>query len=138
MRDGGVVIPEAYVPARERSETRVQVVEGPPDSLGDSFVVGEAPITIGYGTSCEIRLPEAPGFAREHARVWSRDGKLMLHHLAIGAETRLTDRSVMWASLDPGDRVTLGPYRLLCIGAVTEHQAGNGLARTGWTEGAAG
>ena len=49
---------------------------------GRLFQVSEKPVTIGTGDNCDIRLPASEGIAEEHARLWWRDGRLMLHHIA--------------------------------------------------------
>ncbi len=79
---------------------------------GRSFQVGGQPVTIGSGESCGIRLPAAPGFAAEHARLWWRDGQRMLHHLAPDQTTIVAGREIIWTSLQDGDEASIGPYLL--------------------------
>lgn len=97
------------------SNATVVITSGPDE--GRSFDIGEQPVTIGSGPTCTIRLSEVPGVAREHARVWWRDGRLMLHHIARGQATSLSGRTVSWAILDEGDDVSIGPYVLRCVRA---------------------
>jgi hypothetical protein len=111
---GPTADPIVRAPAPERGpfQARLVMVGGPADSRGTSFLVGEAPITLGTQPGCEIRLPEIPQLAGEHVRLWVRDGKLMLHHLARHEKTLLAGNPITWASLSPGDEVSIGPYVL--------------------------
>jgi hypothetical protein len=95
------------------SNATMVITSGPDE--GRSFDIGEQPVTIGSGPACAIRLSDVPGVAKEHARVWWRDGRLMLHHIAQGQATSLAGRAVSWAVLDQGDDVSMGPYVLRCI-----------------------
>ncbi len=109
---------------REPSQARLLVVEGPDSWAGKSFDVGETPVTLGTRPGCAIRLPEAPGIAGEHARLWARDGKVMLHHLARGESRGISGRFVSWTSLAPGDELTVGPYVLRCVSALHANENG--------------
>jgi uncharacterized protein YegL len=84
----------------------LRVTSGP--AAGAHFELAEAPATIGSGDGCVVRLPAADGIAAEHARLWWRDGKPMLHHIADGYETRVNGRTIDWASLDVGYEVEIG------------------------------
>jgi VWFA-related protein len=88
------------------------VASGP--CQGSRFELGEQPVTIGSGNECAIRLPAAPGLAEEHVRMWWRDGRLMLHHIAPDHVTTLAGKTVMWAAVEDGDEVGVGPYVLRC------------------------
>jgi VWFA-related protein len=83
--------------------------------LPDGLVVAEVgaePVTIGSSASCQVRLPPAADVAGEHARLWVRDGRPMLHHLARGHHTWIGERAIDWASLHDGDEVRIGPVSL--------------------------
>jgi len=79
---------------------------------GPSFQVGEQPLIIGSGDACDILLPDAEGVAEEHLRIWRRDGRLMLHHLAPGEETIVAGNPINWASLGDGEEAWFGPFLL--------------------------
>ncbi len=79
---------------------------------GRLFRVSEKPATIGTGEDCDIRLPAAAGVAEEHARLWWRDGRLMLHHIAPELVTLVGSRKILWTSMEDGDEVAIGPYTL--------------------------
>jgi predicted component of type VI protein secretion system len=74
--------------------------------------VSEKPVTIGTSENCDIRLPAAAGIAEEHARLWWRDGRLMLHHIAPNLVTLVGSREILWTSLEDGDEAAIGPYTL--------------------------
>jgi VWFA-related protein len=103
----------AYEAPDAPSKAIVVVTGGPSNDL--RFELGERPVTIGSGSRCVIRLPAAPGLAEQHARMWWRDGRLMLHHIASGHVTTLAGRSVVWAGVEDGDEVSVGPYVLRCL-----------------------
>jgi VWFA-related protein len=103
----------AYEAPDAPSKAIVVVTGGPSEDL--RFELGEGPVTIGSGNRCAIRLPATPGFAEQHARMWWRDGRLMLHHIASGHVTTLAGRSVVWAAVEDGDEVSVGPYVLRCL-----------------------
>ncbi len=88
------------------------VVAGPTGSEGRMLEVKKEPATVGSGDRCALRLPSAPGVASEHARIWLREGRVMLHHLAEGHTTIVSGRQAVWASLDEMDDVVIGPYVL--------------------------
>jgi uncharacterized protein YegL len=103
-----------YVPPRVTvaGPTRTLKLTGP--GIDQSFEVGDEPVTLGTSSECQIRLEEGEGaVAVQHARVWLRDGNLMLHHLAPLHESLVGGRPVSWVSLETGDEVDIGPYRLL-------------------------
>lgn len=91
--------------------TRSVLLTGPDGE--ERIEVGVEPLTLGAGAECQVRLDAGEGgVAVSHARVWLRDGTLMLHHLAPGHETLLAGRPVTWVSLETGDEVQIGPYWL--------------------------
>jgi Mg-chelatase subunit ChlD len=99
---------------------RLIVVSGP--LQGQSFAISDAPAAIGSGHRCIVRLPEEMGGEEtppELARVWIREGHLMVHevsHLTVSGSTGGT-----WAILNGGDTFPIGPctfrFELLAEGA---------------------
>ena len=77
-----------------------------------SYQVNGEPVTIGSGKDCDIKLAAAPGVYQEHARMWWRDGRLMLHHLAPNQVTVVSGRHIIWTTLRDGDEAAIGPYLL--------------------------
>jgi hypothetical protein len=79
---------------------------------GEVHAVGAAPVSIGTGHRCLIRLTPPAEFldeiAPEHARVWVREGHLMVHEIR-----RLTETGGVggrWAILEPGEGFSIGPF----------------------------
>jgi hypothetical protein len=100
--------PPAPPPAPKEPLGRLQVVSGP--QAGQTFPVAAAPISIGSGHRCLIRLAEEEGgeeIAPEEARVWIRDSQLMVHELAHLTPTGSVGGG--WTILDPGEVFTIGP-----------------------------
>ena len=92
----------------EAPSARLVVVEGP-DS-GRSVELGGQAVTIGADADCALRLSDAGGqVGGRHARVWLREGSFMLHHLDRRLTTRVGERTVDWAVLEPmGTRLSSG------------------------------
>lgn len=82
----------------------------PQDASLECLVVPTIPMTIGWASDCEVRLHKIEGLAGVHARLWWRDGKVMVHHLGHGATTTINGAEIQWASLTDGDIVAFGPY----------------------------
>ena len=97
------------------------------------FRVSDKPATIGSDESCEIRLPATAGIAEKHARLWWRDGRLMLHHLAPNLVTFVGGRQITWTSVEDGDEALIGPYTLRI--AVGQQETETSEVQTGVMEG---
>jgi VWFA-related protein len=84
-------------------------------STGDQrFPLGEEPVTIGYTSDCAIRLPNGTGAGRtERVRVWRREGRYILHNLSRNGSVSVAGRPAVWAVLEHGDEIQLGPCRLV-------------------------
>ncbi|MER3448659.1 MAG: hypothetical protein C4315_02445 [Chloroflexota bacterium] len=106
----------------------VSLAGGPPGTPEKVFSVGAEPQTIGWAESCQIRLPQAPGVAAEHVRVWLQDARLILHHLSPETTTLVNGEPVVWASVGQGDEFKVGPYIFTCLAMVS---ATNGLPSSG-------
>lgn len=85
--------------------------------------LGSLPVTIGSAPGCELQLPASPDVAPEHARIWVRDGRPMLHHLAMGYVTSLNGAPADWASVSANDRIGIGPHTLRCVAAPSPSEA---------------
>ncbi len=99
------------VPAREgdvlpQAGGTLEILSGL--AQGARFDLEAAPATIGTAPECWVRLPVGDGVAPLHARLWWRDGKPMLHHIASGYQTRVNGQPIVWASLDPETEIMLG------------------------------
>jgi len=108
--------PTAHPAAEATPEATLVITSGylSGQDQGHSFQVGRQPVTIGSGETCAIRLSATPEVAAEHARIWWRDGRLMLHYLATGQQPIVVGgkRIIDWVALQDGDEIRIGPYTL--------------------------
>ncbi len=74
-----------------------------------SIVLTRQPVTVGWAHEAQIQLPQVEGVESNHARLWWRDGTLMLHHLG-GGTTAVNGATVRWTSLGEGDSIRFGPF----------------------------
>ena len=102
-----------------------RLVERPaPGASGEArvFELGGGPAVIGSGRDATVRL-EGEGVAPEHARIWLRDGRYLLHHTAGLRRRTLVGGAVAdWVTLEPGDEVQIGAHRLVFEDAGTDPQ----------------
>lgn len=114
-KEAAPLTPSSYAAPISTWKAGIVVTSGP--DQGRSFKVGEQPVTVGSGDGCAIHLSAAAGVGAEHARIWWRDGRLMLHHIAPRLRTMLAEKAVVWAALEDGDEVSIGPHVLRCLSA---------------------
>jgi hypothetical protein len=82
-------------------------------SQGTTLDLDCGAFTLGTDNHCQAVLSDGKGdVAPEHARIWYRQGKFMLHHLSRHGQTKIDGRSVTWAVLESGDEIEIGPYCL--------------------------
>ncbi len=93
-------------------DAALEIISGPDGAGGGRFTVGAAPVTVGWGGGCGIQLPAAPGFGKEHVRLWLADGRIILHHIWGQGATLVKGQTVLWASLQEGEEATIGPYQV--------------------------
>jgi pSer/pThr/pTyr-binding forkhead associated (FHA) protein len=78
-----------------------------PGASARSLAVGDDPVVIGRDAGCDIVLAD-PRVSRQHARVASRSGFLVLSDLGSTNGTYVRDERIAEIALGPGDVVTLG------------------------------
>ena len=100
-----------------------------------SYQVNGEPVTIGSGPRCDIKLLAAPGVLPEHARMWWRDGRLMLHHLAPSQVTIVSGKHILWTALNDGDEAAIGPYLLRIALQREEYQLADVVLERGISKG---
>jgi hypothetical protein len=74
--------------------------------------------TIGAAPHCDVHLPVDPGSgepAAEHARLSVRRGRVLFHHTAPTGTSTVNGDPTVWAVLEPGDTIGIGPYRCLYL-----------------------
>jgi hypothetical protein len=82
----------------------------------------DAVYTIGTGRHCDVQLPLAAGqgsatIGAEHARITVRRGRVLFHHVADEGYSLVNGEQMVWAVLDPGDEIGVGPYVCTFAGA---------------------
>jgi len=105
----GASVPEP--PARPGGRAPAAVLRA---SDGRAYPIGAEAAVIGSAEdSCHIVLP-GDGVAPDHARIWIRDGRCLLHHVGgMSRKTYVSGEEVEWVVLDPGDEVRIGGHRLV-------------------------
>jgi hypothetical protein len=94
----------------------------------------EAVYTIGAGPDCDLRLPARAGqdggaVAQEHVRLTVRRGKVLFHHVAAGSHSLVNGEPTVWAVLDPGDEIGVGPYVCRYSGDTADAEAASAGVR---------
>ncbi|MGB6836181.1 MAG: VWA domain-containing protein [Dehalococcoidia bacterium] len=103
-------IPPAEAEIVQEPMGRIVVTSGP--LAGRQFPVGASPVTIGSGHRCAVALPDEEGrIAPEEARVWVRNGHLMVHRLSHLSNASGEEQSAGWSILDLGDHFQIGGCR---------------------------
>jgi VWFA-related protein len=77
---------------------------------GQTWSIGAAPISIGTGHRCLIRVAQVgiDDIANEHARVWVREDHLVVHELR--RLTAFGPTGGRWEFLNAGDTFAVGPH----------------------------
>ncbi len=74
--------------------------------------IGATPIKIGSADSCDLVLPEDSGVSPEHALIWRHDDAIVLHVTDHSAACLVNERPMTWATLEAGDEVRMGTFRM--------------------------
>jgi hypothetical protein len=112
LRDTAPSSAKANGTERDRPCLGRLVVRGP-DGDRDAFALGEEPVTLGTDRECAISLKtEADDVAPAHAQIWFSGERFIIRSLDPMHPTVLCGQRVSWASLDDGDEIEIGPYRL--------------------------
>lgn len=78
------------------------------DRQGRQFPLGDE-LTVGRAGGCGVALPDDTFVSQLHARVYRRDGRILLEDLGSTNGTYVNDRKVTGAvALGPGDQLTIG------------------------------
>jgi curved DNA-binding protein CbpA len=112
LRDIAPFSAKANRTERDRACLGRLVVRGPGGDQ-DAFGLGEEPVTLGRDLECAISLKtEADDVAPAHAQIWFSGERFIIRSLDPMHPTVLCGQTVSWASLDDGDEIEIGPYRL--------------------------
>ncbi|HEX8203012.1 MAG TPA: FHA domain-containing protein, partial [Isosphaeraceae bacterium] len=66
---------------------------------------------VGRREFCDVRI-EHPGVSKRHCVLVRTSGLLVVRDLASTNGTRVKGQRVRWAALLPGDRLSLGGYKM--------------------------
>jgi hypothetical protein len=81
---------------------------------GREFRLGEEPAVIGASDSVSTIILDGDGIAPEHARIWLRQHKYLLHHVGgLSRKTYVSGQEADWVVLETGDEVAIGAHRLV-------------------------
>lgn len=80
------------------------------NDLGREYVVGGRPVSIGSAKRCGVRIDDER-LAAEEARIWVRNGTLVLHKLTKLTAMALDGTVGGWTILEPGDSFDVGEHR---------------------------
>lgn len=98
------------VPAVESPRATLREVR--PDGSTQSFVVDGRPITIGRGPDNGLVLQDSRA-SRHHARIYGRQGALLLADLGSTNGSWVNDRRVQEIALGEGDQIRIGDTVLI-------------------------
>ncbi len=87
-----------------------------------TMAIGDTPVVIGRDTACDVVLAD-PRASRQHARIASRSGFLVLSDLGSTNGTFVRDERIAEIALGPGDIVTIGDSTIE-VGRAPAAQAG--------------
>jgi predicted component of type VI protein secretion system len=93
------------VPAVESPRATLREIR--PDGTSQSFVVDGRPLTIGRGPDNGLVLHDSRA-SRHHARIYGRQGALLLSDLGSTNGSFVNDRRVEEIALGEGDRIRVG------------------------------
>ena len=102
---GGVAVMEAVGTGHLREK----------NGTGQVWALGAGPTVIGTSArDCNIVLPPSNQVAAEHARIWLRDGRYVLHHVGgMSRKTFIAGHEAEWVTLESGDELAIGPHKLI-------------------------
>jgi VWFA-related protein len=80
---------------------------------GRTIEILQGPIILGTsGRVCHVVLHDGGSIAPEHARVWLRGRRYVLHHVGgMSRKTFVNGQEADWVILDPGDEIAIGKWR---------------------------
>jgi len=78
-------------------------------AAGKTFPLDGTPLTLGKHNGADIVLPWV---ASRQTRLWARDGRFMICNLTDGQPVLVNGQPVVWAALEDGDLLIVGPHTL--------------------------
>ena len=98
------------MPALESPRATLREIR--PDGSTQSFVVDGRPLTIGRGADNGLVLQDTRA-SRHHARIYGRQGALLLSDLGSTNGSWVNDRRIQEIALGEGDRIRIGETTLV-------------------------
>jgi VWFA-related protein len=82
---------------------------------GRAVEIGGGPLVLGTSSRhCQVVLHDGGSIAPEHARIWLRGGRYVLHHVGgMSRKTLVNGHEADWVALDPGDEIVVGQWRFV-------------------------
>ena len=79
---------------------------------GRRIEIGGGPVIVGSSSNvCQLVLRDGGGIAPQHARIWLRGGRYVLHHVGgLSRKTLVNGAVADWLVLDPGDEIVIGMW----------------------------
>jgi len=129
---GRTVAGMAPLAVREQGEAepgtplgRLVVSFGP--CAGAEFIVTDRPLSIGSDPACDVILePQGHEVEPVHARIWHRQERFMIHRLSEQGELLVAGRPLVWAVLENGDELSIGPHRITFEIGTSQGRHGDG------------
>jgi hypothetical protein len=105
------VVPEPAAETEDIGEALGKLISRAGNDLGREYSVGGKPVSIGSGSRCGVHIPDQT-LAFEEARIWVRNGHLMLHRFTrLGVvEQQGAGGAGGWEILEAGDKFTIGQH----------------------------
>lgn len=81
---------------------------------GREYHLGDEAAVIGASSAVSTIVLDGDGIAPEHARIWLRQDRYLLHHVGgLSRKTYVSGQEADWVVLEPGDEVAIGRHRLV-------------------------
>jgi len=108
----------AYAPASSVATLTVETGTGrllERGGEGRDVEIGAGPLILGTSPRrCQLLLHDGGSIAPEHARIWLRGGRYVLHHVGgMSRKTLVNGQEADWVALDPGDEIAIGQWRFV-------------------------
>jgi Ca-activated chloride channel family protein len=103
---------EAVAPVMEEAGTGKLVERG---GEGRVIEIGAGPIILGTSPRvCHVVLHNGGSIAPEHARIWLRGRRYVLHHVGgMSRKTFVSGHEADWVGLDSGDTIVIGRWQFV-------------------------
>jgi hypothetical protein len=110
----GVMAPASDIPvAAVQEQGTGRLVENGGQSR--TIEIGAGPLVIGTSPKrCQLVLTDHGAIAPEHARIWLRGNRYVLHHVGgMSRKTMVGGHEADWVVLDSGDEIVIGGWHFV-------------------------